>query len=79
MPHDLPPRREPGPGAPVGRGPRLLRTGILVRHNTRLLLRDPGPLIGRILMPVLVMLALRPSTWPPRARRARGRRPSARW
>lgn len=65
MPPDLRPRHEPDPetGAPprpADRRLRLLRTGILVRHNTRLLLRDPGPLIGRLLMPILVMLALRP-------------------
>ena len=31
------------PARPAGRRLWLLRTGILVRHNTRLLLRDPGP------------------------------------
>ncbi|SHM89960.1 ABC transporter permease [Actinacidiphila paucisporea] len=38
----------------------LPRAGLLVRHNTLLLLRDPGPLVGRLVMPVVVMLALRP-------------------
>jgi ABC-2 type transport system permease protein len=43
----------PGRGGPG-------RAGLLVRHNTLLLLRDPGPLVGRLVMPVVVMLALRP-------------------
>ncbi|MFG1807957.1 ABC transporter permease [Streptomyces sp. NPDC049040] len=38
----------------------LLRTGVLVRLNTTVLLREPGPLLGRIVMPVVVLLALRP-------------------
>jgi ABC-2 type transport system permease protein len=38
----------------------LLRTGVLVRHNTAVLLHEPGPLIGRLVMPVIVLLALRP-------------------
>ena len=38
----------------------MLRTGVLVRHNTAVLLHEPGPLIGRLVMPVMMMLALRP-------------------
>jgi ABC-2 type transport system permease protein len=38
----------------------LLRTAVLIRHNTTLLLRDPGPLIGRIVMPVVLLLVVRP-------------------
>jgi ABC-2 type transport system permease protein len=37
-----------------------LRTGILIRHNTAVLLHEPGPLIGRLVMPLMLLLALRP-------------------
>lgn len=42
------------------RGGGGLRTGVLVRHNTAVLLHEPGPLIGRLVMPVILLLALRP-------------------
>lgn len=37
-----------------------LRTGVLVRLNTTVLLREPGPLVGRLVMPVVMLLAMRP-------------------
>lgn len=37
-----------------------LRTGVLIRHNTAVLLHEPGPLIGRLAMPLILLLALRP-------------------
>ncbi|WP_079139020.1 ABC transporter permease [Actinacidiphila rubida] len=45
-----------------GRGTRdaLRRTGVLVRHNTAVLLHEPGPLVGRLVMPIILLLALRP-------------------
>ncbi|SEG70631.1 ABC-2 type transport system permease protein [Actinacidiphila yanglinensis] len=50
-----PPRR-------AGHEPRefLLRAGVLVRHNTAVLLHEPGPLIGRLVMPLMMLLAMRP-------------------
>lgn len=33
---------------------------MLVRHNAAVLLHEPGPLIGRLLMPVILLLAMRP-------------------
>lgn len=41
-------------------GDALLRTGVLIRHNTAVLLHEPGPLIGRLVMPVMLLAALRP-------------------
>ncbi len=38
----------------------LLRTGALVRHNTMLLLREPGPLASRLLMPLVAVLVFEP-------------------
>ncbi|MGW2182067.1 ABC transporter permease [Streptomyces sp. NPDC001732] len=38
----------------------LLRTGILVRHNLVLRLRDPGQLISYVAIPMVLMLVLRP-------------------
>lgn|GEM_PF-188890 len=65
--HDAPDAREPAfdavavrAGGAGGGHLSLLRAGVLIRHNTLLLLREPGPLIGRLVMPVLLMLALRP-------------------
>ncbi|MEE4543817.1 ABC transporter permease [Streptomyces sp. V4-01] len=37
-----------------------LRTSVLIRHNTAVLLHEPGPLIGRLVMPLILLLALRP-------------------
>jgi len=54
----------PGHGRPVAAEPRhregALRAGVLIRHNTAVLLHEPGPLIGRLVMPVMLLLALRP-------------------
>jgi ABC-2 type transport system permease protein len=54
----------PQPAPPRCRPPRprgtLPRTAVLVRHNTAVLLHEPGPLLGRLVMPLLVLLALRP-------------------
>jgi ABC-2 type transport system permease protein len=47
-------------GAPGPRREGLLRTGVLVRHNTSVLLHEPGPLIGRLVMPLMMLLAMRP-------------------
>jgi ABC-2 type transport system permease protein len=38
----------------------LTRTGVLVRHNARLAARDPGPLISRLAMPVVMLVLLQP-------------------
>ena len=61
-PHGLvagpPPRARRG--AACARRDVLLRTGVLIRHNTAVLLHEPGPLIGRLVMPVMLLLALRP-------------------
>ncbi len=39
---------------------RLSRVGVLVRHNLALVGREPGPVISRITMPVVIVLVLRP-------------------
>jgi ABC-2 type transport system permease protein len=33
---------------------------VLIRHNTAVLLHEPGPLIGRLVMPLILLLALQP-------------------
>jgi ABC-2 type transport system permease protein len=38
----------------------LDRTAVLVRHNLTLVAREPGPMISRIVMPVAIVLVLRP-------------------
>jgi ABC-2 type transport system permease protein len=38
----------------------LLRTGALIRHNTTLMLREPGPLASRLLMPLVAVLVFEP-------------------
>lgn len=38
----------------------LRRTTLLARHNLRLQLRDPGQLIGYIVMPMIMMLVFKP-------------------
>ena len=38
----------------------LLRTGVLVRHNLLLRLRDPGHLISYLIMPMVLMLVFKP-------------------
>jgi ABC-2 type transport system permease protein len=46
----------PWPG--LGQGPG--RIAILVRHNFALLTREPGPLISRLVQPVVLMMLMRP-------------------
>lgn len=36
------------------------QTGVLVRHNLRLLLRDPGQIVAYTVMPVVLMSLLQP-------------------
>ncbi len=54
----------PSAGVRIPEEPRgregLLRTGVLIRHTTAVLLAEPGPLIGRLVMPLMMLLALRP-------------------
>lgn len=38
----------------------MTRTAALVRHNARLAARDPGPLISRLAMPVVMLVLLQP-------------------
>jgi ABC-2 type transport system permease protein len=38
----------------------LLRIGALVRHNAMLMLREPGPLASRMLMPLVAVLVFEP-------------------
>jgi ABC-2 type transport system permease protein len=38
----------------------LDRTAAVVRHNLALVAREPGPMISRIVMPVVIVLVLRP-------------------
>jgi ABC-2 type transport system permease protein len=38
----------------------LYRTGAVVRHNTILLLREPGPLLSRLILPLLFLTLLHP-------------------
>jgi ABC-2 type transport system permease protein len=38
----------------------LFRIGVLVRHNTMLRLRDPGHVLSYVVMPIVLVLALRP-------------------
>lgn len=45
---------------PLRRNAALLRTGALLRHNTALLLREPGPLLSRIVLPLVFLTLLRP-------------------
>ena len=42
------------------RGRRLIRIGALVRHNLGLLVREPGPLVSRIVVPLLLMSLMAP-------------------
>ncbi|WP_248845043.1 ABC transporter permease [Streptomyces griseorubiginosus] len=36
------------------------RLGVLIRHNTLLMLREPGPLLSRMILPLVFMTLLRP-------------------
>jgi len=38
----------------------LVRVGTLARHNTILLLREPGPVLSRLLMPLVAVLVFQP-------------------
>jgi ABC-2 type transport system permease protein len=38
----------------------LRRTGALLRHNTMLMLREPGPLVSRMVLPLAFLLLLHP-------------------
>jgi ABC-2 type transport system permease protein len=38
----------------------VYRTGTVVRHNTILLLREPGPLVSRLILPLLFLTLLHP-------------------
>ena len=63
MPTDVRPGgpARPRPPAEPGAGwDALRRTGVLIRHNTAVLLHEPGPLIGRLVMPIMLLTALRP-------------------
>jgi ABC-2 type transport system permease protein len=41
-------------------GETRLRLTALIRHNTMLLLREPGPLLSRLMMPLVFIVILRP-------------------
>ena len=38
----------------------LVRTSAIIRHNTILLLREPGPLVSRLIMPLVFLAVLHP-------------------
>jgi ABC-2 type transport system permease protein len=38
----------------------IYRTGAVIRHNTILLLREPGPLLSRLILPLLFLTLLHP-------------------
>ena len=54
-----PPEAAGWPGPP-GRWAGAGRVAILVRHNLALFLREPGPLLSRLVQPVFLMLLMRP-------------------
>src|SRR6266436_1638123 len=37
-----------------------IRLGVLSRHNTALMLREPGPVVSRLVMPLVMILLFRP-------------------
>lgn len=49
----------PGSTAPPPRD-SLTRLGALIRHNTLLMLREPGPLLSRLILPLVFLTLLRP-------------------
>lgn len=59
----------------------LARTGALVRHNLLLMLREPGPLLSRLIMPLAFLTLLRPLylSAQGRTKPARNRQSSAPW
>jgi ABC-2 type transport system permease protein len=64
MLHDTAIRRDAIPRATVPGADAwhatLARTGAIIRHNTILLLREPGPLAGRLIMPLIFLTLLHP-------------------
>jgi len=53
-------REAAGALKPPGRGVGAGRVAILVRHNVSLFVREPGPLLSRLLQPILLMTLMRP-------------------
>jgi ABC-2 type transport system permease protein len=55
--HDTIPRADaPRPGS----HDTALRTGALVRHNMMLMLREPGPMVSRLAMPLVAVVVFEP-------------------
>ena len=49
------------PGSPLALpAAALYRTGAIIRHNTILFLREPAPLVGRIVLPLVFLALLHP-------------------
>jgi ABC-2 type transport system permease protein len=63
-PVSLDPAIRPGaavrPAVPVAWRDSVSRTGAIVRHNTILLLREPGPLASRLILPLAFLALLHP-------------------
>lgn len=64
MPLDTVVRRDPAvrlaaPGTEARRAP-LSRTAAIIRHNTMLMLREPGPLASRLILPLVFIALLHP-------------------
>jgi ABC-2 type transport system permease protein len=58
----VPPGTKPAPAIPPvspGRA-SAVRLSALIRHNTTLLLREPGPLLSRLIMPLVLITLMRP-------------------
>jgi len=53
------PNRSRMPHSPMSR-PSATRLAVLVRHNTLLMLREPGPLLSRLILPLVFLALLRP-------------------
>jgi len=54
------PREAPGAANPPPQWPGVARIGVLVRHNFSLLTSEPGPLISRLLQPLVLILLMEP-------------------
>jgi ABC-2 type transport system permease protein len=50
----------PAPAAPAPARAAMARVGMLMRHNATLLLREPGPLLSRLIMPIVLITLMRP-------------------
>jgi ABC-2 type transport system permease protein len=51
----------PAPPVPRSRaGAAMARVAALMRHNATLLLREPGPLLSRLIMPIVLITLMRP-------------------